>query len=341
MKDTIFTIYRYKVKQMTAMQLELFTDGVRLKPKDYATKELFFESFLPEKGQPLDIWKEIRKESNEEYVLEKDPYTNMVIEHREHIIILALQAKKAKKIYDANWGSHAEPNFPPFVVVFDNREGHQFLCIEHAAMDTDKSAELLQTSINAQMNRFGYCFEIVRLKRKFGFLDAVYHIKDRLKDNVNRVVFDFANNMEQKKQLASKFVHALTEWIGKFADSGQIAANISNDERLKEETIRQDLQLMAELCTENSNYNLFVKFEHFGLYRFGQDVKAQFGVGNDVLKAFTQPQEVNKQEMSLFAEEEESPKITLQQWLDDVKKLYLDYEEEALSVKKRKRTRRL
>ncbi len=344
MKDVIFAIYRYRITKMPTEISELFSDGRKLTPKDYETKELFFESFLPERGNMVDIWEEIRKtrKNKTETVetIEKESHRNRVMEHRDNIIILALQANGAKKIYDEDWATHPEPNHQPCMMVFDNRPGHQFVAIERAAMDTDKSAAMLETSFNYLMTRYGYRFEVLRLKRDLPFLEAVYDIKNSLGDNINRVVFDFDKNLQNKKKLDSRFLKALNEWLGKFADSGQIAANIKNDELLKNSVIRQDLGLMAELCKQNPHYNLFVKYEHFGIYRYGQDVRAQYGVTSDVLDSFVYPRPEPTDDIP-FPDEEVVKRITLPEWLDKVQTLYQKYEEEALSVNKRKRGRRL
>lgn len=344
MKDVIFAIYRYRITKIATEVSELFPEGRKLKPKNYDTNELFFESFLPERGNMIDIWEEIRKtrKNRKETVetIEKDPHKNRVMEHRDNIIVLALQANGAKKIYDEDWATHPEPNHQPCMMVFDNRPGHQFVAIERAAMDTDKSAKMLETSFNYLMNPLGYRFEVLRLKRDLPFLEAVYDIKDSLGDNINRVVFDFDKNLSAKKKLDSRFLKALDEWLGKFADSGQVAANIKNDELLKDTVIRQDLGLMAELCKSNPNYNLLVKYEHFGIFRYGQDVRAQYGVESDVLETFVYPRSEPTDDI-LFPEEEELKRITLPEWLDKVQTLYHKYEEESLSVKKRTRRRRL
>lgn len=212
------------------------------------------------------------------------------------------------------------------------------MAIENAAMDPDKTAKIIQNSFNYALNRYGYGFEVNRLIRTLPFLEAVREIRDKLHDHINKLVFDFDKNMEQQKELSGKFVYALKEWIGSFADSGQIAANISNDNQLFDSIVTQDFELMAELCASNKNYNLLVKFSHFGIFRYGKDIKAQFGLDNDVLERFFKPKVAEPTQLEVFERREQEPKITLYEWLNDVKTIYVDYEEEALSVRKRGRT---
>lgn len=338
MKELIFTIFKYKVTKLSTMQLELFTDGQKLKPMQYETKEQFFESFLPEKEKIVDLWEEIRKTKKEVTTVEKESHNNVIMEHRNNVIIMAVQANGTKTIFDENWSKRPEPNHPSCMVIFDNREGHQFMAIENAAMDPDKTAKIIQNSFNYALNRYGYGFEVNRLIRTLPFLEAVREIRDKLHDHINKLVFDFDKNMEQQKELSGKFVYALKEWIGSFADSGQIAANISNDNQLFDSIVTQDFELMAELCASNKNYNLLVKFSHFGIFRYGKDIKAQFGLDNDVLERFFKPKVAEPTQLEVFERREQEPKITLYEWLNDVKTIYVDYEEEALSVRKRGRT---
>lgn len=98
---------------------------------------------------------------------------------------------------------------------------------------------------------------------------------------------------------------------------------------------------MAELCKQNPHYNLLVKYEHFGIFRYGQDVRAQYGVESDVLESFVNPRSEPTDDILFPDEEEELKRITLPEWLDKVQMLYQKYEEESLSVKKRTRRRRL
>jgi len=342
MKDKIFTIYRYKIDKLPAVQQELFEKKAPAQDRKTITGEGLFEELLPKKNKAFDLWNAPKKKRDGDEVVEKESFNNMVLEHRDSIVVLAMQANSSKLIYREDWSKEPEPNHMPFHVIIDNRNGNGFIAIERAAMDTDKSAEILQNSFNYELNKYGYRFQIVRLKNQMKFIKAIYHIKDKLKDNVSKVVFDFDKNLKEKDNLSSRFVHALSEWIGKFADSGQIAANIKDDEQLKNVEIQEDLELMADLCFSNPHYNLFVKFKRFGVYKYGHDIKAQFGLDADVLDLYVNVEDKTTTGRLHFAGEEEvMPTITLPQWLDDIKKLYKDYEEEALSTKKRRRVGRL
>lgn len=338
MKDLIFTIYRYKIGKIPK-QGELFPEEGRKNPKDYATLEDFFESFLPEKGRFLDLWEEAKKSKGKEETVEKDTHKNEILQHKDHIIVVALQANKFKTIHDENWNERKEPNHPSCFVVFDNRPGHHYVAIQQAAMNTDATAEkILQNSFNFSMNQYGLRFEVVLLKRTMEFLEAVDAIREELKYKVQKVTFDFDKNMgEEKKQ--SKILKALNEWIGRFAESGQITANVSDDELMQSKCVRKDLNLMADLCTRNSHYKLTVNFERLGLFRYGQDVRAQFGLNEKIISFFCGI-EIHTETFD-FEDGEFNFTVTLPEWLDDVHKLFKNYEEETLSGKQRRRTRRI
>ena len=89
---------------------------------------------------------------------------------------------------------------------------------------------------------------------------------------------------------------------------------------------------MAILCKHNNNYALTVKFENFGLYRYGQDIKAQWGIDDDLVNDYT----IKNQQLELFKKQGVEEKMA--KWFDQIKVLFEDYihddneQENALSI---------
>lgn len=331
MKDKIFSIYRYSIRK-TPKQLRVFVDENDEQQVSFneTTPEDLLDSLFPKKDESLSFGGLVNKSNTSKD--EKKTYNNIVLEHKESIVVLQIQANKSKTITDTNWDNHQEPHHPYCLVIFDNRPGRRFVAIERSAMDTAKTAHILQESFNSKLQKSGYTIEMMTLIDKLPFMEAIYHIKEKLSVSITKVTFDFINNNREQRLKNNRFLLELTNWINQFAENGQISAEIHDDSKL--EKIQKDLELMAELCSLNSNYHLLVKFRRFGLFRYGQDVEAQLGVNEEVLKRFIFA------EYTMFDLFEDCNPITLPEWLDDVKKLYENYEEEKLSQKKYRRNTR-
>lgn len=56
------------------------------------------------------------------------------------------------------------------------------------------------------------------------------------------------------------------------------------DGEVKLHEVSDDVSHIAALCLEHPGYDLMVKFRQFGVYRYGADLLAQFGVDDEVLK---------------------------------------------------------
>lgn len=339
MKNIIFSIYRYSIRKQPGSQTD-YTVPNNLKPSNYDSLEAFFESYFPHKGSDNFILN-FNKSTKKDMLLEKEEHKTLVLEHRDNIVLFQIQANTTKSLSGEDWVNHKEPHHPFCNVIIDNRPGRQYIAIEHAAMDVDKTAHIIEAHFQKELNKAGLSFKIVSLYTKLEFFEAIKFIKNTLGVNASKLTFEFDKHLEEKKELSSRFLHALNEWIGRFADSGQVSANITDDERLEDEIIREDLRLISELCYSNPKYHLSVMFKNFGIYRYGHDIYAQFGLTEDVLDLFVNPPENKPKQLYAFEEEEKKPITSLDKWLDDIKKLFEKHEEISLFDKKRSRPSRI
>lgn len=201
-----------------------------------------------------------------------------------------------------------------------------------AAFDPDKACDLLQESFNRMMHNHGVKIGFTRLEKQALFWDAVNEIRRKFDDAVQRVQFDF-NGGERSADDAS-FADRLTEWVGLFARHGQLAVDIENDLRLKE--VEKDLTRMADLCYQNRNYNLTVKFRDFGLFRYGQDIKAQLGLEDEVIDVF-----VARARQLKTDEPADKADQNMLGWFDRIRVLFDEYGKNSSVKSKRKAGNRL
>lgn len=105
------------------------------------------------------------------------------------------------------------------------------------------------------------------------------------------------------------------------------------DGEVKLHEVSDDVSHIAALCLEHPGYDLMVKFRQFGVYRYGADLLAQFGVDDEVLKNF----ENGSQE---FDFEANTSTYGLMVWLDKLFTLLNDYGKHAVSTKRKAPRRR-
>ena len=126
---------------------------------------------------------------------------------------------------------------------------------------------------------------------------------------------------------------AVTAMAMKMQTNSAILFGTGANEDVKLDEVREDLTNIADICMKQKEYDLVVKFKKFGLYKYGADIKAQFGVDDSVISDFAQ----GKKEM-----EEGNPDGTfgLMQWLDRINKLMEEYEDATPILQRRLRSRR-
>ena len=88
---------------------------------------------------------------------------------------------------------------------------------------------------------------------------------------------------------------------------------------------------MVGLCC-NNGYNISVHFKHYGIYRYGTEIKALSQLKEDVIKEFIGGQTVmggsTRSEWGLIL------------WLDEVRKVTESYKDEEQTQKKRTHSRK-
>lgn len=355
MRNVIFNIYKYRLKRVAAQGLLDFEDGVP-RVENFGTLEEFFEAFIPEKGEKLGIQDKARSVAkqngsvakNEQSILKdmKEENLSLVEAHKENIIILSVQTNSKRKLYNKDFSSRYENHYPTELVIIDNRPGHQFIAVEHtrrnAAMDTERAARIMKSGFNLMMNEQGVYFEITTLVRRMEFYDTVRDILTQLDDQVRSVTFRFDGKRHINLARNAEFIYVIQNWIGKFASRGQVTAFLKNNREFMQSEMRKDFELIAGLCAQDPHYSLMVKFEQFGLFRYGDETVVQFGVDKDAIDRFAEKVHKVNQESLFIDEEDREPQrlASLREWLENINYLSNRYEERALSKRERKKSYR-
>lgn len=143
---------------------------------------------------------------------------------------------------------------------------------------------------------------------------------------------DFSSKDSEEQPDPQDVVAVMRALAKKSASTAAVTLNAEGEEvRLDE--LHDDLTNMANICLTQKGYDLTVKFRSFGLYRYGADIVAQFGVEDDIVDEF----EKGIKRMNF---ENPNGSFALIEWLDRMIELLPRYENETPVQKRGKRSRR-
>lgn len=332
----VFSIYRYNIEHDDQLVLD-FKKDEQSHSKLKSPYEIF-EGFFGKPEEPLTHFGRMVYPKNS--TPEWEEHHAKIEQHIGSLIAFSLQAKRSKMINKQNWTAESENDFPPCRVIIDNRANRHLLIIEQkltAFSRTEIPGKIIEESINKRFMGMGLVFSLVSLEKEAGFWQGVDEIRTELNDKVQRVQFDFKSKdkVENDKNCVTDIV---MRWVSQFASGCDLSLEIGDDARLN--NVKEDLTRMAELCTSNKNYGLFVYFKKFGLYRFGQNLKAQYGMEDSDVENFIKLNNVSK-EQELFKTQNIDPFEQMSSWFDCVNKLFENYDEKKTLGRRRKpRTRK-
>lgn len=327
----VFALYRFHLEKIGRGSSDVFAET---EDCEYNTLEEMIESRFPESGVEIQIGEIIETGQGDNRTSELVAHMTFVEAHSDNIVILNFQAIKTKTINNENWTSENVGHYPPIRIIIDTRPGRCLIAIEKklSVIKPDKACNMLIDWFRMYLNSKSVRIECIPLSKSVDFWDGVYEIQRITHDRIRNVKFCFSKETEPDDNDRT-FVSVLTRWMSVFAKNGELSLNIENDEHLKK--VHDDMTRMARLCYNDSRYNLQVGFAKFGIYRYGQDVVAQYGLENDVIEKFL-PHYYPKDAFT-----DESPKAGLIGWLDTVHQLFLDYGKPASSQQKRKKFGRI
>lgn len=324
----IFAIYQFELKEgKTGRSLfpEL-AEGSEMKSlATYNSREEYFGSFFtPKRFLPLHARKGAK--------LETDVYRCEILAHFDGVILLTIENNKSKHtIEDKKDVKH--PHHPYCYIAIDNRKGYQLLAIERSSAfdgNPERICKILCEGMNYKMQptNVEVCYK-EKYKARTEFWKTVNDIKTLFDDTVSQIKLDF----DQKKSKGGKpkpgnIISIMTAWGNKAQATAGFYLGTGGNEEVKLDEIRDDLIGIADICMKQKEYNLVMKFKKFGLYKYGADIKAQFGVEDSVLDKF---EHGNKE----IEEGNLNGTFELVQWLDRINKLMADYEDATPILQRR------
>ena len=157
-------------------------------------------------------------------------------------------------------------------------------------------------------------------------------IRTIFKDSVRQIRMDFSGKDSEEQPDPQDMVAVMRALARKSASTAAVTLNAEGEE-VKLDEVHDDLTNMANICLTQKGYDLTVKFRSFGLYRYGADIVAQFGVEDEIVEEF----EKGIKKMNF---ENPNGSFALIEWLDRMIELLPRYENETPVQKRGKRSRR-
>ena len=329
----IFAIYKYRLSRVNEggdlFAAEMAAEKAQL-PK-YDAPEDCFGSFFSTSVVMMPVVKTSGKGVDMTRVIET--YRGDVSAERNGVIMLTLENNKEKHtIVDKK---DVEHEHHPFChIIIDNRKDRHIIAIEKSpAFDSkpEKARAIIDKAMNDKLRPYGIEMDLRPLHRKEkSFWSVVDELRTRFDDTVTQVRMDFKGKDETQDP---KGILAILTSMAKKAESMAAMMLYAEDGEVKLENIQEDLNHIADICVKEKAYDLVVKFKKFGMYRFGSDIMAQFGVEDETIEKF----ESGEKELSYNDDE---GCFALTNWLDRMSELLNDYEDEAPVKTKRKRSHR-
>lgn len=332
----IFAIYKYKISSCEGEQ-DLFGQQEKGSTSKYNSPEECFGSFFSTGGKlPLNVLKE--KGSGKEKTTEWESYENDVLMVADGVALMTVENNKVK--FTTNKKKDVKHDHHPFChVVIDNRPERQIMAIvKNSAFDNkpEKLCRILCQAFNNPAILGQYRLKIEFVKRQRGkreFWPVINDIRSKFKDSVCQIRMNFAGKNDEM-QADPKDVVAIVQSLNKKADSTAVLIlNATGNGEVRLDELHDDLTNMANICLNSKGYDLTVKFRTFGLYRYGADIEAQFGVEDEVITEF----ESGIKKMNF---ENAEGSYDLISWLDRIYALLVNYANEAPVQTGRKKRRR-
>lgn len=351
MRNVILSIFRFKLSTLPSTEARMnWSDGL-LWPKDFATLEDYFDALIPQKGKQLPIYdkgKTARQNVNFRMVADdttiaqdrKEYHRSDILEHKDKITVLTIQANSSKHYTDRNNLDHKMEHYPSTCVIIDNRPGHQIIAIENthktSAMEPNRIVHLLLNHFNAQMPQVGVQIEIDELSRIPDFFEACDDIVTRQHDRIRKLELDFPSDdsYQHFQEAEMQEIQMIQRFLNPFAFRGHLSASIRSNRSFMSERNRKTFGYIAQLCVKHPEYYLRVKFENFGWFQYGQETVAQFGIDKDSIEQFTGKKIPDNE---IFLDEDGGRKKDLKEWFSDINNVVECYAERPVSKRKGKR----
>lgn len=299
----------YKLIFSKSNQKALFDEEKNRKEINDALTQL--ESILS--GELLFIRKTRREE--EDY----DRLDHSIEARREHVVLMMLKNNKKKRYMEGREERDLKYH-PGCYIIFDLRQGVAQVAIERiSAFDNepDRVSKILTHTLNNALRPFGLSLEIRPKMREGKFWEVIDEQRNVFQDEVKSIVFEIPKkntmgptdksyqasfNQEQNANFKGLMAYVRKEKRCKFAWYGD------EDDPVKLDHLDEDVAVLVGFCCTNG-YAMHVRFNNYGLYRFGDKIRAYEQLDDKIVTAFIHGQG------EMFDE-----RYSLLTWLDNARK---------------------
>ena len=267
---------------------------------------------------------------------EWEKFRCQVLRHEDGVALLALEANRRKHT-TIDMKDVVHDHHPFCLIIVDNRPGRQRIGIERNSAfgpNTDKVADILRTALSYKIHDCRHKIDIERLaKKNTGLWNVVDEIVGTFDDRVTQIRLDYMGDRRSCNNANNML--ALMQLLARKSDSDALfELNARSQSGVRIDDIRNDVQRIAEICLNQPEYNLAVRFRNFGVYRYGADLVAQFGMEQNVVEDFATGKTIINFETG-------QPGYELTLWLDRLDILmYNDYNNEPIQPRRAQRRRR-
>lgn len=335
---SIFKFYTFKnEKRKDNPQPQLLTSSDEATPAKPTDPRELFGGLFKTNGQ-LKLW--VPKGKDE---ADCEIYHCRVLRHSADVAVLVLENNGSKHtIIDMKDVKH---DHHPFChVIIDNRPDSQLIGIERNAAfgsNTGKVADILSKGLSNLLFSDGRRIELERLvKSSTSLWDVVDEIVEKFNDRVTQIRLDFDGDDDGNAASASptlcanSFLALLSSMANSSESNALFALCAKNDDGVKLDNIRTDLQHIADQCLAQKVYTLSVRFKTFGIYRYGAELAAQFCIDENLIAEFV----IGEKKIE-FDDKEEGFYMIM--WLNRLNNLTKDnYKNEPIQPRRTRRRRR-
>lgn len=321
----VFAFYKIRVRSLSDSTKLQFPDYEDEGERDVAIDNIFEQEF--KEGASFEYAASRNKKTSD-----KAPYYAEVCANRDGIIVLTIEDNKEKTtIVGKEKYSHEHHPFGNIIIDYK----HNFLAIEKtSAFDhkPEKIQNIIAPEFNSLFNDYGYTFGIKMLQHHTDdFWEAVNEIRVNQGDRVKKISLDFSSIGKRTDLGSSDLVDILTEISMRANAKGMFALEAEDNKELDIQSIHEDLVNIADICFENQRYDLVVNFYSYGIYRYGADISAHYGISDLVIENFID----GVDDCDLFGEMD-----TLEHWLNKMRVLFGNYETETSTTAPTKQSNR-
>lgn len=262
------------------------------------------------------------------------PLENYAERRREGVSVLVVCNHRSHK-YKEKMDDKELEYHPGCRVIIDNRPGIAQIAIERSQSfdgKTDVVRNILQEALNKLFDEYQLTVEIRAKKREGTFWEAVDEQCLTYNDMITHVVYEFPDEdevgpVDASTQVLDKISLLKSLNAAMNAARGVYHAYSDKEKVIKLDRTKEDIANMVAMCCRNG-YNISVHFKHYGIYRFGTEIKALSQLKDGVVQEFISGQTV----MGTACEGE----FGLVHWLDEIRKVTENYKDEEPVEKKRK-----